>query len=43
MRKVVKAIIYFLCCIVYRVKKVGEENIPKERKVYYLRKSCACI
>ena len=28
-RKIIKGFIYFLCLIVYRVKKVGEENVPK--------------
>lgn len=32
MRKIVKAILHFLVLIVYRVKKIGEENIPKEGK-----------
>ena len=30
LRKVIKAFLYFLCLIVYRVKKVNESNIPKE-------------
>ena len=30
LRRVVKAFLYFLCLIVYRVKKVNESNIPKE-------------
>lgn len=28
-RKIVKAILHFLVLIVYRVKKIGEENVPK--------------
>lgn len=30
LRRVIKAFLYFLCLIVYRVKKVNESNIPKE-------------
>lgn len=29
-RKIVKGFLHFLCLVVYRVKKVGEENVPKE-------------
>ena len=29
-RKIVKAILHFLVQIIYRAKKVGEENVPKE-------------
>ena len=29
-KRIIKAIIYFLVFIVYRPKKIGEENIPKE-------------
>lgn len=32
MRKIVKAILHFLVLIVYRVKKVGEKNLPKDGK-----------
>lgn len=30
MRKFIKAILYFVAIVIYRVKKVGEENVPKE-------------
>ena len=30
MKKIVNAFLYFLCLVVYRVKKVHEENVPKE-------------
>ena len=30
MRKIIKGFLHFLYIIVYRVKKVGEENIPKD-------------
>ena len=29
-RKIVKAFLHFLVLVVYRAKKVGENNIPKE-------------
>ena len=35
-RKIVKAILHFFVFVVYRVKRVGDENIPKKRKSYYL-------
>ena len=30
LRKILKPILYFVAIILYRVKKVGEENVPKE-------------
>ncbi|MBR6504846.1 MAG: 1-acyl-sn-glycerol-3-phosphate acyltransferase [Clostridia bacterium] len=30
MRKFIKVILHFVALIIYRVKKVGEENVPKE-------------
>ena len=30
MRKILKAILHFVAIVIYRVKKVGEENVPNE-------------
>ena len=41
-RKIVKAILYFFVLIVYRVQKIGEKNLPKDREIYYMCKPCTC-
>lgn len=30
LKKIIKVFLYFLCLIVYRVKKINEENVPEK-------------
>ena len=40
LRAILKPILKLVAIILYRVKKVGEENVPKERGIHNMWKSC---